>query len=93
MCNTYYPVGEQERQLNIQNLIGNPLKRETDFVQNHFASKPVRNHDSIENLITNRHQTHRSDFFPPENDIEIIDLDNKRDQIKPTTWHQTKRDL
>ncbi len=24
---------------------------------------------------------------PMDSDIEVIDLDNPRDQIKPTTWH------
>lgn len=28
----------------------------------------------------------RQDNRPTE-DIEVIDLDNNRDQIKPTTWH------
>ena len=29
----------------------------------------------------------RDEFFAPGDDIEFIDLDEDRGQIKPTTWH------
>ena len=29
----------------------------------------------------------RNDFFAPDEEIEFIDLDAGREQIKPTTWH------
>ena len=31
---------------------------------------------------------HQNDVvYSPDDDIEVIDLDDRRGQIKPTTWH------
>jgi len=33
------------------------------------------------------HQLRRDDFFAPDDEIEVIDLDTPRRDVKPTTWH------
>lgn len=42
-----------------------------------------------ERITTNpiRRVPRRNNFFVPNEEIEFIDLDAGREQIKPTTWH------
>ncbi len=48
---------------------------------NESGFNPPRRVEPIMHLPLENNLIHRED------DIEVIDLDDSRDQIKPTTWH------
>jgi len=49
---------------------------------------PMDNFD-FDSIVPPMKPSRRDNFINPDHDdIEIIDLDNGREQIKPTTWHR-----
>ena len=54
---------------------------DNDFLYDDADYKPKR---VLVNPIVNPPQDRT---YPPTDDIEVIDLDDPRGQIKPTTWH------